>query len=232
MVTITRRTATMLVAGALGLGGLAIAAPALAGNGPSAAPTATGTATPGRGYGMGSGYGHGMGYGFEAQDGSGAGGCMGLGAGVTAAQGTLTGAQKSTLASMAQEEKLAHDLYTAFADRYDLVVFDHIAVSETQHLAAVRTLVQRYGIADPTAGQADGTFTDPAVQATYTRLFAQGAGGSAAALAVGQQVERADIADLKAGLTGLSAPDVQQVYNRLLAASERHLIAFTHWATR
>jgi hypothetical protein len=133
---------------------------------------------------------------------------------------------------MAQEEKLAHDLYAAFAARYDAVVFDHIAAAETQHLTAVRTLLQRYGVSDPTANQPAGAFTDPAVQATYDKLLAQGNGSQAAALTAGQQVERDDIADLKAALNGLTAPDVKQAYTNLLAASQRHLTAFTHGTGR
>lgn len=224
MKTITRRAATIVAAGALGLGGLAVAAPALAGAGPfGPGPSSTATADRiGSGYGMGSGHGMGSGYG----DGT----CMGLG--VIAEQGTLTEAQKATLSSMAQEEKLAHDLYAAFAARYDAVVFDHIAAAETQHLTAVRTLLQRYGITDPTANQPAGAFTDPAVQAAYDKLLAQGTASLPAAFSVGQQVERDDIAALKAGLNGLTAPDVKQVYTNLLAASQQHLTAFTRWAAR
>jgi hypothetical protein len=220
MKTITRRAATLVTAGALGLGGLAVAAPALAGVGPfGPRPSSTATANPsapGMGIGIGIGY----------HDGT----CTGLG--ITAQQGTLTDAQKATLASMAQEEKLAHDLYAAFAARYDAAVFDHIAAAESQHLAAVNTLSQRYGVSDPTANQPIGTFTDPAVQASYDKLLAQGEQRLSAALAAGQQVERDNIADLKAALNGLTAPDVKQVYTNLLAASERHLTAFTRWANR
>ena len=133
---------------------------------------------------------------------------------------------------MAQEEKLAHDLYAAFAARYDAAVFDHIAAAETQHLTTIRTLLQRYAVTDPTANQPAGTFTDPAIQATYDKLLAQSKQNLSAALTAGQQVERTDIADLKTALNTLTAPDVKQVYTNLLAASQRHLNAFTRWANR
>lgn len=245
MKTTTRRTVILVAAGALGLGGLAVAAPALAGVGPLARPTSASTPGPGwHGGMMGNGSGNGgmmgngrggPGYGGMMGAGNGAGmmaggGCSGLA--ITAAKGTLTDAQKSTLAAMAQEEKLAHDLYTAFADRYDAVVFDHIAAGETRHLDAVRALLQRYALADPTAGKPAGQFSDPAVQASYDRLLAQGRASQAAALGVGQQVERADIADLRAALDGLTAPDVKQVYTHLLTASQHHLAMFTRWAGR
>ena len=145
-----------------------------------------------------------------------------------APSGTLTAAQRSTLQANAQEEKLAHDLYTAFAARYDDPVFDRIAAAETHHLEALRTLLARYGIADPTAGPASGRFSDPTVQATYDRLLAEGLTGEPAALGVGRTVETTDIADLRAAAQGLTAPDVQRGYEQLLSASQQHLAAFEH----
>jgi hypothetical protein len=177
---------------------------------------------PGNGMGAGSG----VRVGLTARDGR----CAG--SAVTAAQGTLTEQQKTTLAAMAQEEKLAHDLYAAFADRYPAVVFDRIAAAETQHLTAVRALLARYGLADPTAGTPAGQFSDPAVQASHDKLLAQGQANQAAALQVGQTVEQTDIADLKAALNGLTAPDLQQIYGHLLTASQHHLTAFQNWSAR
>jgi hypothetical protein len=236
MRTTTRRAAVLVAAGALGLGGLAVAAPAIAGAGPFGQPTVA-ASNPGPGWHGGSGTGMGMGAGGMGAGGMGGGGMGttargGICGAVTAAKGTLTEQQKTTLAAMAQEEKLAHDLYTAFAGRYPAAVFDHIAASETQHLSAVRTLLDRYGLSDPTAGKPAGQFSDPAVQARYDKLLAQGQASQAAALQVGQSVEKADIADLQAALGGLTAPDVRQVYTHLLVASEHHLTAFQNWPTR
>lgn len=224
-VTTTRRTVVLVTAGALGLGGIAVAAPALAGSDlvTAARPAAT---QPGPGGGNGYGMRTGAGMGAGMRDGS----C--LGAGVAAAQGVLTDRQKTTLVAMAQEEKLAHDLYAAFAGKFPSPVFDHIAAAETRHLGAIRTLLARYGLSDPTAGTAAGEFSDQSAQSTYDRLLARGTTGQTAALQVGQEVERTDIADLRKALTGLTAPDVTQVYQHLAAASARHLTAFTTWANR
>ena len=224
--TTSRRMAVLVTAGALVLGGIAAAGPALAGTDVFTT-TRAAVVRPspgGTGMGMGAGMGSGMGMGM------GAGSCFGTG--LSAAQGTLTTQQKNTLIAMAQEEKLAHDLYVRFADKYPVPVFGHIAAAETRHLSTVRTLLARYGLTDPTAGTADGKFSDPAVQATYDRLLTRGTTGRAAALQVGQEVERTDIADLQKALVGLTAPDVTQVYQHLLAASQHHLTAFTAWATR
>jgi hypothetical protein len=67
---------------------------------------------------------------------------------------------------------------------------------------------------------------------TYDRLLAQGSTDVKAALAVGQQVERTDIADLRTALNGLTAADVTQVYTHLLNVSQHHLTAFERWSTR
>jgi hypothetical protein len=227
MKTTTRRAVVLVAAGALGLGGLAVAAPALAGAGPFGNPTVA-ASNPGSGWrgGMGMGSGMGSGYGMGGRDGT----C--LGTATTAAQGTLTEQQKTTLAAMAQEEKLAHDLYTAFAAKYDAVIFDRIAAAETQHLTAVRTLLTRYGITDPTAGKPAGQFSDPTVQATYDTLLAQGNTNQQAALQTGVTVEQTDIADLTKALNGLTAPDVTQLYTHLKTASQHHLTAFQNWSTR
>lgn len=230
MSTTTPRVAVLVAVGALGLGGIAVAAPALAGLGPFVnSPVAV--STPGAGWsggGMGSGYGTGG----AGMMGAGARDGICLGSAITAAKGALTERQKATLVAMAQEEKLAHDLYAAFADEHDAVVFDWIAASETRHLAVVRALLARYGLADPTVGRPAGQFSDAAAQATYDQLLAQGQSGLAAALTAGVTVEQTDIADLTAALNGLSAPDVTQVYTRLRAASQHHLAAFQNWPTR
>ncbi|AZP14790.1 DUF2202 domain-containing protein [Streptomyces aquilus] len=151
------------------------------------------------------------------------------GAAALAEQGTLTAAQKATLAGMAEEEKLAHDLYTEFSARYDARAFERIAAAESSHLTAVRALLNRYDVTDPTAGEQAGEFTDPAVQATYNRLLKQGEDSLTGALKAGRTVETDDIAVLTQALSGLTAPDTRHVYTHLLAASERHLTAFEHW---
>nr|WP_268979021.1 DUF2202 domain-containing protein [Streptomyces ureilyticus] len=144
----------------------------------------------------------------------------------------MSAAQKTTLARMAEEEKLAHDLYTVFAARYDARVFDRIAAAETHHLDAVRTLLDRYAVTDPTAGKAAGAFTDVTVQATYDRLLKQGTGSVEGALKAGRTFETDGIAALTKARSGLDAPDVEQVYANLLAASRMHQAAFESWLVR
>ncbi|HEX5997476.1 MAG TPA: DUF2202 domain-containing protein [Jiangellales bacterium] len=230
----------LVIAITVGAVGLGVAVPAVAGLGPFGRPGST-AAGPGPGWDDGAGAGpntmdrNGMGQngagmscakgtGEQARDGS----CLD-GSGLPA-QGELTVQQEATLIAMAAEEKLAHDLYGAFAAEYDAVIFDRIALAETQHLTIVRALLARYGLTDPTADLADSQFGDPTVQATYDRLLAQGQASLTAALQVGRTVEQTDINHLRAALDGLDAPDVTQVYQNLLRASQHHLAAFERWS--
>lgn len=182
--------------------------------------------------GQGNGNGQGQGQGNrQGKAGSGREGMArgGNGAGVelsNVASGTLTDAQKAQLAGMAEEEKLAHDLYVALAAKYpETKQFSRISQAETKHLTAVRELMTRYSIPDPTAGKAEGTFASATMQTLYNNLLA-GATTSQKALAAGVTVEKTDIADLAKAGVGVTAPDVKLVYSKLTAGSERHLRAF------
>ncbi|WP_367318617.1 DUF2202 domain-containing protein [Streptomyces sp. HUAS ZL42] len=218
------KIATAVTAGALAIGGVLAVGPVTAdtGGAASGAGQTTSQSMPANGQHQARHHGNDV-DGIRQHDGT----CTGT---ALASQGTLTAAQKATLASMAEEEKLAHDLYTAFAERHEVRIFERIAAAETQHLSAVRTLLDRYDVTDPTAGKPAGEFTDPTLQATYDRLLKQGEDGLDAALKAGRTVETDDIAALTKALSGLTAPDTRQVYDDLLAASERHLAAFERWS--
>jgi hypothetical protein len=142
------------------------------------------------------------------------------------ASGTLTEEQKADLLFMIEEEKLAHDVYVVLGQATGDVRFDRIAAAETRHADAVRTMLDRYGLADPTVGAAVGEFTNAELQARYDSLVAQGRQSLDAALEVGRTIEATDIADLAEASQGLSAPDVLRLYANLTTGSQHHLQAF------
>lgn len=148
------------------------------------------------------------------------------------ASGTLTASQRTELVAMAQDEKVTQDLYAQFYQTYHLRVFGNIAAAETNHLQAVRTLMARYGITDPTVGQPAGHFSTDAAQATYDRLLAQGKTSEQAALNVARGLEQGAIARYSTALNGLTAQDARQVVQHLQAAETRHLAAVGNWITR
>ena len=158
-------------------------------------------------------------YGARNQQGPGDGSCLT----VEDSAATLTEEQISTLLHMREEEQLAHDLYVAFGEEWDNPVFDRIAASEARHAAAVQNLLDRYGLSDPSP---EAGFADSDLQQMYDELLAGGMTSESDALAAGRAVEVADIADLEAALADGQPADVTQVYENLLAGSQRHLEAF------
>lgn len=196
------------------------------GNGDGSGTCLDGTATGGT---MGGRMGGGMGQ----RGGAGAGmGARGAGGGVevlqaqldTIAPTALSADDEAGLVQMHEEERLAHDVYVALGDRWDVMVFDHIAAAEATHQQAIELLLDRYGIDDPAAGLAAGEFSDPEVQALYDSLVEQGSTSLTEAYRVGATIEELDIADLRDHAT--DAADVTLVYANLEKGSRNHLRAF------
>lgn len=215
-------------------GGLLVTTPAFAatygpgsGNCTGTGPQATSSTMQGQGYGRAQGYGRGPrgGMGQMAQQGTAQRGTMHAQNLDAVGSGTLTQAQKDSLQYMAEEEKLAHDVYTQLAAKYPGTIFSRIADSEQQHLTTVRTLLDRYNLADPTAGKSIGQFTSADISSLYTDLLAS-ATSVTAAYQVGVTIEKDDLVELGKADDGVTAPDVALVYANLTKASERHLTAF------
>ena len=138
---------------------------------------------------------------------------------------TLTADETASLTFMIEEEKLAHDLYVELGDAWDQRVFVNISSAETQHEASVRSLLDAYGVDDPTEGRDTGEFADPTLQSLYDALLTKGLTSSTDALEVGALVEETDIADLRARASTNVAID--QVFGLLETGSDNHLRAFT-----
>lgn len=151
--------------------------------------------------------------------------------GCDAEMGVVTDEQMAGLVYMANEEKLAHDVYARFAELYGTRNFSNIADAEARHQEAVRIVLERYGMEDPTAELPAGEFSDPIIASLYATLIDQGSVSLGDALAAAVTIEETDIADLENRLAGLeeTAPDVFEMYSHLLTASGYHLEAFQAW---
>lgn len=145
----------------------------------------------------------------------------------SASAATLSDETVDMLQYMVAEEKLARDVYTVLGDEYDSAVFANIARSEARHMSSVRVLLERYGIADPTLGDAAGHFDNATLQALYDDLVAQGLESLTDAAQVGITIEKVDIADLEDALDTTNAADITRVLSSLRSGSENHLAAFT-----
>jgi hypothetical protein len=139
----------------------------------------------------------------------------------------LTIEQSDFLQILYQEEKLAHDVYTAFYELHAFHPFDHIRGSETQHMERVAGLMTTYGIEIPTLEE--GVFTVSAYQTAYDEWMQIGQDGLEA-LKIGGYIEELDILDLQEAYDTLDMPeDVQLALQDLLKGSENHLRAFNRF---
>jgi hypothetical protein len=135
--------------------------------------------------------------------------------------------EKEGLVFMREEEKLAHDVYIALAQVWDIPVFNNISQSETAHMQAVLSLLEKYGIADPVTDEKAGAFTNKAFTDLYLALVKQGKVNLIDALRAGALIEETDIADLRDRMKESDNADINQVYDNLLQASYRHMRAFS-----
>jgi len=126
---------------------------------------------------------------------------------------------------MAEEEKLAMDVYDALGELWGSRIFTQISSSEATHQDRVLELLADAGLDDPRTGVA-GTFVDDELQALYDDLIALGSTSPTAAFEVGVMIEERDIADLAQAITLTDDPNVITVLESLLAASQNHLAAF------
>jgi hypothetical protein len=141
--------------------------------------------------------------------------------------GSLSQSEAAGLSFSRDEERMARDLYTYFADKYGTAPFAMIAASEQRHFDAVGVQLDRYGVDDPAAGEEVGHYADATVQKLYDRWKTQGSTSAGAAYQVGVALEKRDIADLTMRQDGTSRADLDCLYGHLEQASEHHLAAFT-----
>jgi hypothetical protein len=153
----------------------------------------------------------------------------------------LVNEQKYALAYMWNEEKLAKDLYTAFAKKHSIKQFENIAKrSETRHVEMVEELVERYDInitnlQDDTVNYSkdalrdlpEGQFGVDKIQTLYNTFYEEGLPSKVDALQVGCMVEVTDVDDLNRYIKiADKAQDLVSVFERLRAASYNHYWAF------
>ncbi|MBT8217865.1 MAG: DUF2202 domain-containing protein [Acidimicrobiia bacterium] len=142
----------------------------------------------------------------------------------TAAAARLSAADAEALTFLREEEKLAHDVYTTFAELWDAPLFSNIVESESSHTTAVQRLLEQYGVPDPAADNPIGVFSDPTLQDLYDELVEQGSASLIAALEVGGYIEEMDILDLRAKASDVAG--LERLFDNLERGSTSHLKAF------
>ncbi|MFA4646070.1 DUF2202 domain-containing protein [Pyrococcus kukulkanii] len=94
---------------------------------------------------------------------------------------------------MVEEDKLAHDIYTKLYEKWGLKIFRNIENNESIHLNAVRLLLKKYNIPDPTKDEGIGDFKNPELQELYNKLIEEGMKSEIDALKVGALIEETNI---------------------------------------
>ena len=138
----------------------------------------------------------------------------------------LTSPEEEGLLFMAEEEKLAGDVYSSLNEIWSLRVFDNIGRAERTHQAAVETLLIRYSLAVP--ANPPGEFSNETLQSLYNDLVSRGGLSVEEALRVGASIEELDILDLEERMAQTDKEDIQLVYSNLKRGSENHLRAFVN----
>jgi hypothetical protein len=141
-------------------------------------------------------------------------------------QQTLSAIEAENLVFLREEEKLARDVYLYLFDAWGQWIFENIAASEQKHMDAVKNLLDKYHLADPAAGNAEGVFTDPQLQELYSDLISEGSASKLQALRVGATIEDMDIFDLQYFLEQTDKMDITRVFENLMKGSRNHLRAF------
>lgn len=116
------------------------------------------------------------------------------------------------------EETLAHDMYMYFYELYGQQTFLNIANSESEHQAAVKSLLDRYGIDIPTDY---GELNDE-----FEALKTQWEQGLKEALEVGVKIEMLDIEDIADTILSTDNDDIKIVFTNIGGASYNHLRGF------
>ena len=145
----------------------------------------------------------------------------------------LTGQQRWVLRNIAQDEKLAHDVYARLGRRFSsLVVMRRIARIESEHVAITVRVLRANGYANPVAGYAPGRFPWQRFVLAYGSWMQAGRVSPTAALAVGAHIEEEDIVDVRfARRRSAGSPAMRRTMGILLRGSRNHLRRYV-WALR
>lgn len=131
-----------------------------------------------------------------------------------------------------EEDSMARALYTEFYKVHqNIMPFRNIPErGETHHVNGIYAELERRGASDRVADFKVGEFTNPAMQAAYERLLAQGQESLEGAIKSALEIEEGDIAGLRklAGQTDDAEADA--LYAFLEMGSHHHLRAFARQA--
>ncbi len=129
--------------------------------------------------------------------------------------------------TLAEETKLARDVYDALGDKWGQQIFTNFQQAKEKQLQQIKKLINQRGLDLPKSVVEDehGFFTDPQLQKWYGNLVTEGSTSLEAALKVGAMIGESEISNLQAGLEVEIDEKETTLLKNLLNASQNHLRA-------
>jgi hypothetical protein len=141
-------------------------------------------------------------------------------------KGGLSEPEMEAILFMREWEKLARDVSVALNDEWEVEAFRRVARSEETHAEAIKALIDRYALPDPSAATWEGYYVNEELIAQHRQLVRQGGSSLVDALKVGAEIQEISILELREYGAESDDEDARLVYENLLRASRNHLRVF------
>ena len=134
--------------------------------------------------------------------------------------------ERQGLIQMRQEMKLARDVSRALYNRWHNPVFLNSANAQQAQMDTMKTLLDKYGIADPVVDNTPGTFSDPHYTELYNSMVARGMASMESALSMGANLEDRAIFAMNSMMAVTDNDDIMAVYQNMMVSSQNHMRTF------
>ena len=131
---------------------------------------------------------------------------------------------------MREEGKLVRDVYRTLSETTNSYVFNHIPMSEEQHMANLKhmdafdKLIDRYNLEDPVKNEAEiGVYNDESLTKLYNELIKKGQKSDRDAYEVGAMVEDINMFNLIKYGKKTDKADLKFAYSTVLTQSKTHM---------
>jgi hypothetical protein len=132
-----------------------------------------------------------------------------------------------------EEEKMAHDLYMQFSQKWGIPTFYNFSRSKAKHLESTYDeLFRPYNLEDPIQDLTIGTFTNPEIKAMYEDYLEKGFRSPQDAIEVVMMILDMDLLHRAAGLAFGQDEEFLEVFEHRTMAAENQIRAMHNQALR
>lgn len=133
----------------------------------------------------------------------------------------LTASEIEFLYAMREDEKVAKDVYSVFAQQYPLYIqISNVAIAEANHILTIENIFNYYEIIFPSLTE-PGVFENSEHQAKYDRLIE--ASTALDAFITMAQLEEENVASYRQVLANADNVNIQRLLENMIRASSNHL---------